>query len=173
MNQPYVICFSGMPGTFKSQLAHRISLQYALPRFERDLLREEAKTDHDTDDVNDPLALKQFNETTQRLVDDLLSRKISFVLDSSVDRRWPEIKSQLTAAGYKFMVISLDLSEGYVRSFYERYATDNLPHFEGYSAQHQAFVQEHQADIALSIKDADIPRRIELALAAVARFLAK
>jgi 2-phosphoglycerate kinase len=45
MSNPFVICFAGVSGCGKSSIAHELSIELAIPRFELDKIRQEVKDD--------------------------------------------------------------------------------------------------------------------------------
>jgi 2-phosphoglycerate kinase len=45
VSNPFVICFAGVSGCGKSSIAHELSIELAIPRFERDKIRQEVKDD--------------------------------------------------------------------------------------------------------------------------------
>ena len=92
-----------MPGTFKSQLAHRISLQYALPRFERDLLREEAKTEAKQVETKAPE--KQSEQTTTPTAEALQAKCMELV---RADRKNKQVIKDLLAAYSASLISDLD-----------------------------------------------------------------
>ncbi|MGD0284582.1 MAG: hypothetical protein ABSB12_03250, partial [Candidatus Saccharimonadales bacterium] len=124
-------------------------------------------------DINDPDALKEYYYRRQKRFQDILKSKQSFIQDGSVDRRWQEIKVQLTAAGYAYCLIDMELSRDFMLNLYiktdRKWAIEEL---DAYLAQHTTFMRKYSGDVTVKITDKLFKERDSVAEAAVRKFQA-
>ena len=172
MSKPFVVCFAGVPGCGKSSVAHFLGITFRLPRFERDKIRNEIKADFNTTDINVPEALSEFNRVSRERYVELIDAKVSYILDSSVDRKWEEVKKEHEDRGYSFLLISFDMSRKWVARVYENFHNEHQFNEDGYFEEHAMFLDEHGVDIDLSITDKTFSDRIKLSEQAMRDFLA-
>jgi len=161
-NKPFVICFAGVPGSGKSPIAHYLAVELALTRFERDQIRKEVRDDLWTADINRPDALEEFNKRSDDRQRELIVRNISHVLDSSVDRSWSKTKRMYEDAGFRWFLISLDVSDEYMIRLYDLYGNTRKQALINYSNQHKAFLRDHSKDVNISIKEENYSKRLTL-----------
>src|SRR5438132_235488 len=106
MERAYSVIFAGVPGSSKSSVAYYLSGEFNLPVLSNDSVRYEVKEDllverlkikEDMlfDNINHPMALNEYERRIKQRRQRLLDKGSSFILDGSVDRRWPEVKQEL------------------------------------------------------------------------------
>ena len=180
---PYAVCFAGVPGTSKSIIAYYLSSQFGLPILSNDSLRYEVKEDmlvaklvlpEDLikKGINQPKVLAEFERRLSQRRKELLKTGRSIIFDASVDRRWPEIKSELQAAGYSWFMISMELSRQFLEKLFG--ATDRkdfLPQLDDYFKNHQQFLKRYRSDINLEIDDANFQNRLKIAATELQKFI--
>ncbi len=171
MSKPYVICFAGVSGCGKSSVAHYLSCELGIPAFERDKIRREVLDDLLMPDLSSDVAKKTFEERSEARIQKLFATKTSFVIDSSVDRRWGRLKNYLEANEYEWLLISFDLSDERMRLVYNLYHNSDPAEIPMYSKQHQEFLDEYGLDVDLTINDENFNDRLKLSLEAVRDFL--
>jgi hypothetical protein len=173
MSKPYVITFAGVPGSSKSIIAYSLSEVFSLPIFSTDNIRYEVREDLGVGNINEPKALKEFEHRQATRFRQMLARKQDFIRDGSVDRHWSEIKEQLVSSGYRWCLIDMELSKGFLISLYSKTrrlgAIDEL---DAYFEQHSNFMKESSSDVTLKITDQLFKDRTLAAEAAVRNFLA-
>lgn len=164
MDKPFCIAMAGPAGCSKTPVAFYLSQQLGLPIFSNDAIRTEVQEDTLQSDFDIP---EYSNRRNDRLRD-LLQPKRSFIYDASVDRRWSELEEELIKQGFRWFIISFDLSfefwqkickaKGYQAT---REQTDK------WYADHQNFIEHYRDDIDLVINDSNFTKRTEIALSAV------
>lgn len=173
MSNPFVICFAGVSGCGKSSIAHELSIELAIPRFELDKIRQEVKDDFWAKDFQRSDVLDAFNERAKERYLRLLERRQSHVLDSSVDRVWGELKHLYEKNGFRWFLISFDVSDSRMQRLYDLYGNADPAEIPRYSEQHQDFLRKFAGDIGLSIGDETFSERLMLSSQRVRDFLEK
>lgn len=170
--KPYVVTFAGVPGTSKSIISQHLSCTFYIPSFANDRVRDEVKEEFLTADINDPDALAEYERRAATRRGVLFDTHKSFIIDSSVDRKWEQIKQQIQNAGYAYFLISMELSEEFMMNLYSKTnrheAIDLLPH---YMEQHQNFTKQFSQDISIAITDNLFNQRLLAAEEALQKFL--
>lgn len=168
----YCITFAGPAGSAKSPIATYLSWKLGLPVFSTDVIRTEVKEDTGKTDINDSLDV--YNERRNARFDEVVDMGTSFIYDASLDRTWDQVFGKLEAAGYRVIIISIDLSDDFYKKLLR--VKDYLISLElsdGYIADHQKFLDGFKGEVALRITDANFKDRLELSLQAVRACLSK
>jgi hypothetical protein len=102
----------------------------------------------------------------------VLERKRNFILDASVDRVYPELRTTLLENGFAFGIISMDLSSGFLRNLYQSKGySDSLSKLGQFVEDHEKFLQSSPSEIILRISDRNFPNRLQNSLTAAKAFL--
>lgn len=161
MKTPYCIAFAAAAGVGKSPVAIYLSINLNLPIFSNDAIRTEVREDAGYLDE------ARYAKLRVERLKKLLASKQSFIYESSVDRKWPELKKQLIDSDYGFFIISLDLGKDFIRKLYDAKGYGNHKHLDGWIQDHDNFLKRFPEDIGLSIKESDYPERLQKVLASV------
>ncbi|HUC90103.1 MAG TPA: hypothetical protein VMR45_04845 [Patescibacteria group bacterium] len=172
MSKPYCVTFAGVPGSSKSIVAHYLSERFNLPIFSNDNIRFEVREDLLVDNICAPAALQEFEHRSTDRQEWILAQGMPFIRDASVDRSWKRLHEQLERAGYRWFIISMELSEPFLTRLYSmtgrRAALDSLP---AYLRQHEDFVAKYGDQVKLRITDETFGDRTQLAEKALCAFL--
>ena len=164
--QPACIALAGPIGSSKTPIATYLGYKLQIPVFSNDVIRKEVIEDLGVLD----------NEAYKKRRDERLSwlikNHLTFIYSSSIDRSWNELCKELGDEGYRWFVISLDLSEGFVTKLCQtkRYH-DSLKYIDQNIKEHEKFVSQYEKDINLHITDKDFSERITLSYNAVRKWL--
>lgn len=148
--------FAGPVGSSKSQISNYLSTLFNLPILENDVIRNEVKTD-----------LGYFNEEvyTQRRderLKDIFNKKISFIYDASIDRYWGTYLSRVKESGYKFFIISLDVSQSFLDKLQLLGGDRKIADLKRTFKDHALFVKAYGNLINMSIDDENFKDRLEI-----------
>ena len=172
MNKPFCVTFAGMQGTSKSIVSHYLSERFGLALFSNDNVRFEVKEDMRVDNINIPEALAEFQRRHDARLHWLTDNKRNFILDGSVDRSWGKLKERLESAGYRWLLIDMELSVNFVKDLYAKTnRSDAIQEMPRYARDHEAFMAEFAGDISLQITDDTFLSRKELAEEALRSFI--
>lgn len=160
MKKPFVILFAGPVGSSKSTIAHYLSWNLDLPIFSNDSVRREVALENG--EAEGKAYLERRNAYLKRIIDS----KKDFICDASIDRSWEELGERLKEQGYDFFIISLDVSESFLKPFLERYDY-SMNNAEKNYKEHQIFLDTYSKIINLHITDKEFSERLDLSLQAV------
>ena len=79
--------------------------------------------------------VKEYKKRKNERLQDIFNKKLSFIYDTSMDRRWEEAKKNIEDHGYKWFLISLDLSKELLAKMYrikDYKQADYAAYFGGY-----------------------------------------
>lgn len=162
-DQKRCITFAGAAGSSKTPIANYLSSRLPLPVFNTDAIRTEV-----TEDLGH-LNTTVYDQRRQDRLDVLLTSDSSFIYDTSIDRRWLELQQQLKDYGYRYFVISLDLSLALLGRLYA--AKGYTQDFAAYHRQHEQFLVEYGDVARVHITDDSFPDRLEIAYQATRSWL--
>lgn len=166
MKDKYLITFAGAVGCSKTPIAHYLSCKLGLPIYSNDCIRSEIHEDFD--EFNKEEFLKR---RTERL-EEMIERGQSFIYDASNDRGWDSYRKQVEESGYKFFIISLDLTRELLEKMSQRKRYfESLQHLDKFVEDHDRFLKEYEKDIGLHITDKEFPDRLELSYKKVSDWL--
>ncbi len=117
---PFVILFAGVPGSGKSPIRNVLSYTFRLPVFENDAIRNEIREDFISETTNPDKFNKELMARVKQRLLYILENQISFIYDSSIDRKWPELAPILQKYNYTTFIISLDLSINFIEKLYQQ-----------------------------------------------------
>lgn len=157
------LLFAGMPGVGKSSMAGYLSWKLGLPLLATDVIRAEVHQDNSSSELD----IEEFNRRRDARMKELVDSGKDFILDGSIDRRWPEMKPQLEDAGYEFFIVSFDLSDELTDKLLKTYPGDWGKPPKDYKDDHQKFLDDFGSDMNLAITDENYPTRLDDALTAV------
>lgn len=164
----FCVLFAGPVGSSKTPIAHYLSCELNLPIFSNNSIRTEVRAD-----------LLAFNNTEYqkrkiKRLQKLLNSGNSFIYNASLDRKWEKIKEMLLKSGYKYFIISLDLSHSFLA---------NLCTAKGYSetlqrigqliTDHEEFLTKYSGEVNLHITDQNFKERLELSKSEFDKWLKK
>src|SRR3954471_21976799 len=115
--KPYAVVFSGVPGTSKSSIADYLSWNFDIGILRTDSVRFEVKEDlrvkHlsigedlDFSTPNGNGALEEFERRLRERRRSILAIGRTVILDSSMDRKWSEVRPELEQYGYDWFMIN-------------------------------------------------------------------
>ena len=167
---PTCILFAGPLGSSKTPTAIYLSWSLGLSVFSTDAIRLEVLEDILENNLESELISERIDERLKKLIS---SRK-NFIYDASIDRKWSNIKQSLDKNGYKYFIISFDLTSELLEKMAsaKRYGSPQELVDKWYD-DHQKFIEEHGSDVGLSIKDDTFPNRLESSLVAVKEWINK
>lgn len=91
-----------------------------------------------------------------------------------MDRIWTKLKDELDKYGYKTCIISLDISEGRLRNFYESKSYgESLKRIGQILKDHENFLQDHHESVNLHISDSEFADRLILSRQFAAAWIGK
>jgi hypothetical protein len=172
MSKPYIVTFAGVPGSSKSIIAYFLSITFSLPIFSTDNIRFEVKEDLLALDSNEPKVREEYNRRQTKRFQQILEQKKNFILDGSVDRRWHELKDQLSNSGYTWCLIDMELSKDFLLNLYSKTGRLRaIEELDDYLAQHLEFMKRYSSDVTVKITDELFKDRNSVAQTALRKFL--
>lgn len=168
MNKPLCILFAGALGSSKTPIANHLSWNLNLPVFNRDAIRTEVR--------EDTLVIEEdpeiFHQRARERLEKLIGMKISFILDSSVDRRYKEIKEWLGKNGYDIYLISIDISKEYLLKLYEAKGyIQSKSELNRFVEEHKKFLDEYSEEVNVVINDGNFLDRLNICLEALKEYI--
>jgi len=161
--KPHVIFFAGATAAGKSDMAYYLSEQLGWPIFSTDAVRRDAKVSKDVVDIHD--ALEEFELARDKRIQAMFKGHKSFIVDASVDRKWPDYKKSAQDSGYNWILISFDLPKDRIlknKAMFDHIEPDEM--FEQWIADHQKFLNEHSEEAQLHITHDNYSQRNDLAV---------
>ena len=156
-NKKICITFAGAVGSSKTPISNFLSTKINLPVFNNDAIRAE---------VIEDLGMFNLDEYTKRRnirLKDILENGVSFICDASVDREWKESKKLLSAKGYQYFIISIDLSKDLLTQLYKtKKYYESLERIDELMNDHSVFLSKSADDIGLRILDHDFKNRCQI-----------
>jgi predicted kinase len=161
----FVIMFSGVPGSSKSQIAHHLSWNLGLPIFSNDILRTEvtANLGHFENDA--------YLKLRDKRLDQLMASGKSFIYDASVDRQWAQAKKWLNDNGYEHFVISFNLDRAFVERLYKAKSSTSVDMLDQWFEEHDAFLKEYPDVTNVAIDADNFQQRLETSLREVSQWV--
>jgi predicted kinase len=163
----FVIMFSGVPGTSKSQIAHHLSWNLGLPIFSNDILRTEIYAEMGHFDNDAYIKLRDIR------LDQLMASGKSFIYDASVDRQWPQAKKWIYDNGYECFVISLNFSKNFIEGLYKAKEDTHVEMVDQWFQEHTTFLKEYPKATSISIGNDDFAQRLDISLRKVSAWIQK
>jgi hypothetical protein len=161
----FVIMFSGVPGTSKSQIAHHLSWNLGLPIFSNDILRTEIYADMGHFDNDAYIKLRD------NRLDQLIVSGKSFIYDASVDRQWPQAKKWLDDNVYEHFVISLNLDRVFIESLYKAKDNIQVEMLDQWFQEHDIFLKQYPDVTNVSIDTDSFSQRLVTSLREVSDWI--
>ncbi len=159
MSKPICIAFATAAGVGKTPVAHYLSINLNLPIFSNDSIRTEVREDKSELDED------VYNQRRDERLKHLLKTGHSFIYEASVDRKWPSLKKELEENGYRFFIISFDLSTKFIEHLYDTKGYGNREFLPGWINDHRNFLEDYRADVGLMIDNSTYPERLKKSLA--------
>ncbi len=157
MAQPLAILFAGAPGSGKTIAANYLSARLNLPVLSNDTLRRETHLRTQSQQLD----IAAFDKLHEERFKWILDHRLSFIYDASIDRRWPELEPHLAAAGYKWQIISFDLSDKLLQKIWRQIqGLPPRPQEPRWLKDHANFLKLCGSVVDLSITDGDLPKLI-------------
>lgn len=162
MKQPVCITFAAPVGSSKTPISNYLSGKLNLPVYNNDAVRTEVIEDEGFLDE------KKFLKIRDDRLKDILEKKISFILDASVDRRWKFLNDWLKKYGYNWIIISIDLSKDFLKKLYQvKGYTDSLKSIDKLMRDHDNFLENYSPEVKIRINDDNFSQRLEICYQAV------
>ena len=156
----YCIMFAGVPGSSKTPIANYLGEKLGLAVFCNDDIRAEVTAELGA--FNQAEFIKRRDSRLRALLD----AGRPFVADASIDRQWPWVKPKLLAAGYRYFIISLDLSREFLQGLHGHKGYDPEA-MDRFLVDHQSFLQAYGSEVDLHITDPEFGSHLEKCLEAV------
>lgn len=165
MKQPICITFAAPVGSSKTPISNYLSGKLSLPVFNNDAIRSEIIEDYGLLDE------EKFLKTRDERLKDILDRRISFIYDASVDRRWKLLKGWLQEYGYKWIIISIDLSKDFLMDLYKlKDYDDSLKFIDRIISEHTDFLINFSGEVLVHINDENFSDRLAICFQAVKEY---
>lgn len=173
MAKPFIVTFAGVPGVSKSPISNYLSCEFNLPIFNNDQIRYEVREDLRLKSINDPGGVEEFEKRASTRQKKLFAERTNVIFDSSIDRRWADLKKQLKQANYDWFIIDLELSKAFLLKLYKQTGRSEWAdqHLEAYMRQHKEFVDAYDKDVNLHITDETFPARLQESARALQEFI--
>ncbi|HUT22184.1 MAG TPA: hypothetical protein VMX18_02105 [Candidatus Bipolaricaulota bacterium] len=153
----FCISFAGAVGSSKTPISNYLSIKLNLPVYNNDAVRSEV-----TEDLGHFDSKEHIKRRDARLKE-IVKSGISFICDASIDREWKNYKKLLTDNGYRWFIISLDLSKDFLSKLYEAKGYDeSFTRLGQLIDDHEAFLNEYSADVNLRVSDEKFPKRMNM-----------
>ena len=137
-----------------------------MPVFNNDAIRFEIIED-----------LGKFNNTEHIkrrdiMIKEIIKNGVSFICDTSVDRKWKKFKELLDSSGYHYFIISLDLSKNLLAKLYKiKGYFESLKQIDELFNDHKMFLNEYSNDVNISISDDDFKNRCQISYKKTAEWI--
>jgi hypothetical protein len=162
----FCITFAGVVGSSKTPIATYLSGMLNLPIHNNDAIRNEVIEDHGM------FAEEEYLKRRDARINAILEKGFSFILDASIDRRWPQLKEILEKQGYRSFIISLDLSKDLLTYLHEKQKnTISLQALDTLYADHEAFRKHYDTEVGLHISDKDFNERLDISYRKIENWL--
>jgi predicted kinase len=165
MNYKQCITFAGAVGSSKTPIANYLSGTLNLPVLNNDAIRTEVTEDMLIFDT------QVYEQRQEKRCKAILKTGNSFIYDASVDRKWLKLDSWLKDYGYRFYIISMDLSYDLLVKLYKAKKYDDTEQLKDYFKQHENFLSSYDDVVGLHIRDDDFTNRLQIAYEQVAIWL--
>lgn len=112
--------------------------------------------------------LGKFNENEylkwrDRMIKETIENEISFIYDTSVDRKCKEFKEVLVTNNYYYFIISIDLSKELLINLYQTKGYfESLKRIDELLNDHKIFLENYSNDVDLSISDNDFKNQCQI-----------
>jgi len=181
--KPYAVVFSGVPGTSKSSIADYLSWNFDIGILRTDSIRFEVKEDMrvkhlsigedlDFSSPNGNGALEEFERRLRERRRSILAIGRTVILDSSMDRKWAEVRAELEAYGYDWFMINMELSKNFLVDLYNGTGRESfIPQLDGYLRDHRKFLDSYEQDIDLEINDQNFLGRLAIAATGLSNYI--
>jgi hypothetical protein len=162
MIMKYCIIFAGPIGCSKTTVANYLSYKLNLPVLNNDAIRAEVAADLKRFDQNEYLKRRD------KRLREIYQKGLSFIYDASVDREHDGFKKAMDKYGYKYKIISFDLSENFLRELYAAEGYNRpLRRLTETIKDHENFLKNSGLKINGRITDKNFKDRLKISLAAV------
>ena len=158
MNKDNKICitFAGAIGSSKTPIANYLSTKLSLPIYNNDAIRSEVIEDLGAFDPDEYIKRRNLR------LSEIAENGVSFIYDASVDREWGKFKKQLQSNGYKYFIISIDLSQDFLKKLYRTKGyLKTLKRIDELVNDHNIFLEKYSNDITVHITKDDFKQRLK------------
>lgn len=151
--------FAGVVGCSKTPTSNYLSYNLKLPVFNNDAIRTEVIEDFG--EFEEKIYLQRRDERLGQII----SNRISFIYDASLDREYKRIDAIRQEYGYEIFIISFNLSKEFIVNLYEvKKYSESLQRVDELISDHERFLGDYAGKIGLIINDSDFKHRLELSL---------
>lgn len=114
---------------------------------------------------------EKFLQIRDKRLKNILERRISFILDASVDRRWKILNEWLKKYNYNWIIISINLSKDFLMKLYQvkGYAY-SLKSIDKIMSDHDNFLKNYSQEVKILINEDNFPQRLEVCYQAVRKY---
>jgi len=166
MKSKFCILFAGPIGSSKSPIANYLSYKLNIPNYNTDIINSEVKEDLFKQDK------AEFEKRRTERLDEILKMGISFIFDSSIDRKATKLFEKLNNYNYQTFIISIDISKGFLIKLYEiKDYSESLKYIDLNMDEHAQFIEKYSDKINLIITDENFLNRLELSCLEIKRWL--
>ncbi len=160
----YCIIIAGAVGSSKTTIANHLSKNLNIVVLNNDALRSEIRESTSNFDV------ASYEKLREQKLQSLLDKKLPFIYDASIDRRWHELKTTLVASNYRYFVISLDYTKPVIKKLLIARGSD-ISTLNKYMSDHDNFLKHYGREVNLNLSDKDFNNSLEISLDAVQDWL--
>ena len=160
----YCIAVAGAVGSSKTTIASYLSQNLNIAILNNDALRSEIRE-----------SIGSFDESTyeklrKQKLQSLIDKKLPFIYDASIDRRWGELKTILDKSNYIYFVISLNYTKPLIEKLLIARGSD-ISTLDKYMSDHDNFLKLYASEVNLHLSDKDFDNSLKISLDAVEDWL--
>jgi len=111
-----------------------------------------------------------YEKLREQKLQSLMDKKLPFIYDASIDRRWSELKAKLVANDYGYFVISLDYTKPLIEKLLIARGSDTST-LDKYTSDHDNFLKHYGSEVNLTLSDKDFDNSLEIGLDAIQDWL--
>lgn len=152
----YCVTFAGPVGASKTPIAYYLSVNFGLPVFNNDAIRTEV-----VEDIRQ-LDQQEYERRRDERLEVLLTGGKAFIYDASVDRQWERLKEKFGNKGYRWFLVSMDMTKDFLHDLYELKGYEQAVRtMDRFLEDHKLFLQQYEEDVNLHIDERNFANRLE------------
>jgi hypothetical protein len=166
VHKKILVTFAGAVGSSKTPIAFYLSYRFNFPIFNTDAIRSEV--------IEDLLIFdkEEFELRRDKRLKELIDKGRSFILDTSIDRKWTNLRESILKEGYQIFIISIDISRDLLINLYKvKGYEESLERVDDLYNDHEEFLRNFSKDVSLHITDRDFKERLPLSEVKLKEFL--
>jgi adenylylsulfate kinase-like enzyme len=156
------IIFAGAIGCSKTTVANYLSYKLNLPILNNDAIRAEVAADLKIFDQ------EEYVKRRDKRLNEIFKKGTSFIYDASIDREYKQFSEMMKKNGYRYKIISFDLSEVFLRGLYAvKGCRKSLARLKAVINDHDNFLKNSGLKISAHITDKNFKNRLKISYSAV------